>query len=82
MYEIQLIQKTQYDNMRLADQQNAMIKKMNHMQYKIQELQTKKEDVLKAAKDREGKLGDKIEQYQNKLKNILAEKENQNKKFQ
>jgi hypothetical protein len=68
--------------MRLADQQNAMIKKMNYMEGKIQSLQGRRDESIRAAKDREGKLGDKIEQYQSKLRNVLAEKEAEDKKYQ
>ena len=68
--------------MRLGDQQNAMIKKMNYMEGRIESLRSRRDDSIRAARDREGKLGDKIEQHQTKLRNVLAEKEAEDKKYQ
>ena len=68
--------------MKLADQQNAVIRKMNYLEEKIYSLRKSKEDAEAAGKEKEGRIAEKILDYQNKLKNLSAEKEKESKKLQ
>lgn len=68
--------------MRLSDQQNATIKKMNYLEERIQMLQKGREDGDVSAREKQGRIKERVDEYSNKLKNVMAEKERESKKLQ
>ena len=51
---------TEYHNLQLADQQNAVIKKMNYLEQKIEKLQNDKNESDKNAAEKKDKIGRKV----------------------
>ena len=68
--------------MRLADQQNAMIKKMNFLQEKIESLKENRKNAQVVASQKENRIEERMKEYENKLKNVLADKQRESKKLQ
>ena len=46
--------------MKLADQQNAVIRKMNYLEEKISSLRKSKADAEAVGKEKEGRIADRI----------------------
>lgn len=61
--------------------QSAILKKMNYLEKKLDNLQNKKKEFTNNAKARQEKVTEKIIEYQSKLKYLQNEKEQQNKKL-
>lgn len=64
----------------MADQQNAAIRKLNYLEKRIALLQANRGESTANFKGRQEKINDKIGEFQNKMKNLLGEKEEENKK--
>ena len=59
----------------MADQQNAAIRKLNYLEKRIALLQANKGESSANFRARQEKINDKIGEYQNKMRNLLGEKE-------
>jgi len=55
--------------------QSAILKKMNYLEKKLDNLQNKKKEFTNNAKARQEKVTEKIIEYQSKLKYLQNEKE-------
>lgn len=67
--------------MKLADQQNAILKRMGYLEDKIEGLQGSKKQNDKLCCEKQGRIVEKIEQHQAKLKSLLFQKDLQSKKY-
>ena len=60
--------------MKLADHQNAVIKKMNYLESKIDQLKQNRSNLQLSSKEKQSRIEERIKEFQNKLKNVLNEK--------
>jgi chromosome segregation ATPase len=75
-----LTQHHEYDNIRLADQQGAVLSKLAFLEKRIDALATARNDQAVSAEARQEKLREKIGEEQAKLRTLQTEREEESRR--